>query len=100
MKVVAICDDLRLLSVCKHTEVVETEACRRLSRAVVSAAPRARSCVAWVCRSAQFLRQSDVDSFKLASSEAKEPLHDRPKSCLGNPHIVLFQTSEHGLQRL
>ena len=37
-------------SVCRYAEVVETDACLKLSRTVVSAAPRASAWVAWVCR--------------------------------------------------
>ena len=36
-------------SVGRYTEVVDTEACRKLSLTVVSSAPLAKACVAWVC---------------------------------------------------
>lgn len=37
-------------SECRYIEVVASEACRRLSRTVVSSAPPCRAWVAWVCR--------------------------------------------------
>lgn len=79
----------------RYMEVVERDEWRRLSRTLVSSAPRPSACGVRVphpvrARAAQFLRQERVIALNHTSGLHEEPAHDVPQVRALNPRFLIF----------